>query len=104
MAQQEVAEDFVIATGQQTSVRDFIIRAANELGITIAFKGQGQLSFKKVSLSKYTTLMGVLWPFGSFITIVNSLNRDKWLSAVDCCTRLVAKVAFIPLILYDHVV
>jgi hypothetical protein len=48
--------------------------------------------------------MGVLWPFGSFITIVNSLNRDKWLSAVDCCTRLVAKVVFIPLILYDHVV
>jgi len=45
---------------------------------------QGHISVKKVSLAKDTTLMGVLWPFGSFITIVNSLNRDKWLSAVDC--------------------
>ncbi len=41
MLQQEQAEDFVIATGQQTSVRDFINRAANELGITLEFKGKG---------------------------------------------------------------
>jgi hypothetical protein len=31
-----------------------------------------------------TTLMGVLWPFAAFIAIVNSLDRDKWLSAVRC--------------------
>ena len=49
MLQQEVAEDFVIATGQQTSVRDFIIRAANELGITIAFEGQGLEEVGKVT-------------------------------------------------------
>jgi GDPmannose 4,6-dehydratase len=49
MLQQEVAEDFVIATGQQTSVRDFIIRAANELGITIAFEGQGLEEVGKVA-------------------------------------------------------
>jgi GDPmannose 4,6-dehydratase len=41
MLQQEQAHDFVIATGQQTSVRDFIKRAANELGITLAFTGAG---------------------------------------------------------------
>lgn len=45
---------------------------------------QGHISFNKVSLSKYTTLMGVLWPFGSLIKLVNSLDRDKWLSAVHC--------------------
>ena len=49
MLQQEVAEDFVIATGQQTSVRDFIIRAANELGITITFEGQGLEEVGKVA-------------------------------------------------------
>ncbi len=49
MLQQEVAEDFVIATGQQTSVRDFIIRAASELGITIAFEGQGLQEVGKVA-------------------------------------------------------
>jgi GDPmannose 4,6-dehydratase len=41
MLQQDVAEDFVIATGQQTSVRDFINRAASELGITLEFCGEG---------------------------------------------------------------
>ena len=35
MLQQDKPEDFVIATGQQISVRDFINRAAGELGITL---------------------------------------------------------------------
>lgn len=41
MLQQEAPEDFVIATGKQYSVRQFILWAAEELGITIDFKGQG---------------------------------------------------------------
>ncbi|MEP1472119.1 MAG: GDP-mannose 4,6-dehydratase [Halieaceae bacterium] len=41
MLQQDTAEDFVIATGKQASVRDFVSMAANELGITLAFEGQG---------------------------------------------------------------
>ena len=45
---------------------------------------QGHISFKKVSLAKDTTLMGILWPFDSLITQVNSLDRDKGLSAVRC--------------------
>ena len=43
MMQQEVAEDFVIATGKTTSVRDFIIMAFQEVGIEIEFKGEGVL-------------------------------------------------------------
>jgi GDPmannose 4,6-dehydratase len=39
--QQEVPEDFVIATGIQYSVREFIERAANILGITIHWSGDG---------------------------------------------------------------
>jgi GDPmannose 4,6-dehydratase len=41
MLQQDVAEDFVIATGVQYSVRDFITWSAAELGITLAFDGSG---------------------------------------------------------------
>lgn len=39
--QQKEAEDFVIATGITTTVRDFVKLAFEELGITIAFRGQG---------------------------------------------------------------
>ena len=41
MLQQEKAEDFVIATGQQFSVREFVNAAANELGIKIRWEGSG---------------------------------------------------------------
>ena len=41
MLQQDVAEDFVIATGVQYSVRQFVERSALELGITVEFKGAG---------------------------------------------------------------
>lgn len=41
MLQQDVAEDFVIATGVQYSVRDFVNAAAKELGIEITWNGTG---------------------------------------------------------------
>ncbi len=41
MLQQEKPEDFVIATGQQYSVRDFINMAAGELGVKVRFEGDG---------------------------------------------------------------
>lgn len=41
MLQQENPEDFVIATGVQYSVRQFIEWSAGELGITLRFEGQG---------------------------------------------------------------
>jgi GDPmannose 4,6-dehydratase len=41
MLQQEKPEDFVIATGQQYSVRDFVNIAAEELGITVRWEGTG---------------------------------------------------------------
>lgn len=42
MLQQSQAEDFVIATGVQYSVRQFVDFAAKELGITLAFEGEGE--------------------------------------------------------------
>ena len=41
MLQQEQPEDFVIATGQQYSVRDFVNAAAQELGMEIRWEGEG---------------------------------------------------------------
>ena len=43
--------------------------------------------------------MGVLWPLGSLITLVNSLDRDNDCLLSVVCTRLVTNVAFILLIL-----
>ena len=41
MLQQDQPEDFVIATGVQYSVRQFIAWSADELGVTLKFEGQG---------------------------------------------------------------
>ena len=42
MLQQDKPEDFVIATGVQFTVREFIIRSAKQLGITLKFEGQAE--------------------------------------------------------------
>ena len=41
MLQQDVAEDFVIATGVQYSVREFVNAAAQEIGLSIRWEGHG---------------------------------------------------------------
>ncbi len=41
MLQQDTPDDYVIATGVQYSVRDFVNAAAAELGITLCWQGQG---------------------------------------------------------------
>lgn len=41
MLQQNTPEDFVIATGKQISVREFVTLSAKELGVTLEFSGEG---------------------------------------------------------------
>ncbi len=41
MLQQDKPQDFVIATGVQYSVREFVEKSAAQLGVTLAFEGQG---------------------------------------------------------------
>jgi GDPmannose 4,6-dehydratase len=41
MLQQDVAEDYVVATGEQHSVREFVQLAGAELGMNIEWRGQG---------------------------------------------------------------
>ena len=41
MLQQDEPDDFVIATGEQHSVREFVTRAASQLGMSIEWRGSG---------------------------------------------------------------
>ena len=41
MLQQEIADDYVIATGQQYSVREFVEKAAPYFGMNIVWEGEG---------------------------------------------------------------
>ncbi|NDW16236.1 GDP-mannose 4,6-dehydratase [Alteromonas genovensis] len=51
MLQQDNPEDFVIATGKQISVREFVTMSAKEAGITLEFSGEG--------VDEIATVMGV---------------------------------------------
>jgi GDPmannose 4,6-dehydratase len=42
MLQQDKPEDFVIATGVQYTVREFIQKSAHELGVTLTFEGKAE--------------------------------------------------------------
>jgi len=46
--QQDNPEDFVIATGVTTSIRDFVIMAFSEVGITLQFEGEQENEIAKV--------------------------------------------------------
>ena len=49
MLQQEAPEDFVIATGQQYTVRDFVTMAAAGLGLALSFEGEGLSEIARVA-------------------------------------------------------
>ena len=57
MLQQAEPEDFVIATGVQHSVRDFVNAAAGELGIALAWEGNG-----KDELGRIAACDAARWP------------------------------------------
>ncbi|MEM6325140.1 MAG: GDP-mannose 4,6-dehydratase [Pseudomonadota bacterium] len=49
MLQQDAPEDFVIATGQQYSVRQFVRWTLEELGVEVAFEGEGAAELARVT-------------------------------------------------------
>jgi GDPmannose 4,6-dehydratase len=51
MLQQEKPEDFVVATGVTTSVRDFIVLSFREVGVELEFEGKGSDEIAKVRSS-----------------------------------------------------
>jgi len=58
MLQQEEPDDFVIATGEQHSVRDFVNVAARELGIAIQWEGEG-INEKGLNAANGKTIVAV---------------------------------------------
>lgn len=103
MLQQEKAEDFVIATGVQYSVRDFVNTAAKELEIDIVWQGKGveekgfwggkcivQVDEKYYRPTEVETLLGdptkakqkLGWtPKITFVELVAEMVRDDYNSA-----------------------
>lgn len=60
MLQQDVPEDYVLATGVTTSIRDFVKMAFSEIGLALSFKGEGQEEVALVAESngKYKVPVG----------------------------------------------
>jgi GDPmannose 4,6-dehydratase len=60
MMQQDTPEDFVIATGVTTQIRDFVRMAFEEIGITLAFEGEAENEIARVVSCKgsYTVPVG----------------------------------------------
>jgi GDPmannose 4,6-dehydratase len=59
--QQDTAEDYVIATGITTRVRDFIKMAFNEVGLTLNFQGEGVDEvgvLESIDAERYQTALG----------------------------------------------
>lgn len=59
--QQEEPDDYVIATGITTKIRDFIFLAAAEMGIEVSFSGEGvdeKGVFKSVDETKFVEIVG----------------------------------------------
>lgn len=61
MLQQKEAEDFVIATGVQYSVRDFVNAAAKELGIALIWEGSGvdEVGYRMEGISRGAAVVRV---------------------------------------------
>ncbi len=59
MLQQDEPDDFVIATGKQISVREFVRMSAAELGITLEFSGEGVEEIATVTAVEGDDLPGI---------------------------------------------
>ena len=68
MLQQEKPEDFVIATGHTTSVRDFVKMAFAEIGVELQFDGEGVYEVGKV---KSCSNVDYLLPVGQIVIKVD---------------------------------
>ncbi len=60
MLQQDAPEDFVIATGEQHSVREFIDEATRNLGLALSWEGKGVAEVARVASFDKSVLMALL--------------------------------------------
>jgi GDPmannose 4,6-dehydratase len=69
MLQQDEPEDFVIATGVTTSVRDFVQMSFREIGVELEFKGEG---IDEVGIVGSSTNPDFLLEVGKEVVVVDS--------------------------------
>ncbi len=80
MLQQKQPDDYVLSTGKTTSIRDFIIASANDLGLGIEFKGKNieekgfvtKINLEKLSL-KLKPIVGEF--INEIITYIKTLEN-----------------------------
>ena len=66
--QQDKAEDFVIATGETTTVRDFVRMAFREIGVELVFEGKGE---DEVGIVESSSNPDYLLPEGEVVVAVD---------------------------------
>ncbi len=93
MLQQEKPEDFVIASGVQYSVRDFVNAAARELNMTIQWQGEGE---KEKGFDANGKMIVAVDPRYFRPTEVETLLGDA--------TKAKAKLGWVPKITFDELV
>jgi GDPmannose 4,6-dehydratase len=102
MLQQEKPEDFVLATGQTTSVRDFLIKTFAVLGIEIEFQGEAESEIGVVKKCNGTYSL----PIGKVIIKVDPLYYRK--TEVDLlvgnATKAKEKLGWVPKYTLDQLI
>ncbi|HSO20526.1 MAG TPA: GDP-mannose 4,6-dehydratase [Desulfosarcina sp.] len=94
MLQQDEPDDFVIATGEQHSVRDFVDAAVRELGLAIRWEGEG-VDEKGVNIANGKVIVAVD-PAYFRPTEVETLLGDP--------TKAKEKLGWVPRISFDELV
>jgi GDPmannose 4,6-dehydratase len=104
MLQQEKPEDFVIATGIQFSVRSFIDKTAQKLGLTLEWEGEGINEIGKVTKIEGNKAPAV--KFGDIIVKVDPryFRPAEVETLLGDPTKAKEKLGWVPKITFDELV
>ena len=104
MLQQDKPDDFVIATGVQFTVREFIIRSAKELGITLRFEGKAET--EKAIVAKIEGDMAPALKVGDVIMQIDShyYRPTEVETLLGDPTKAKEKLGWVPEITLDEMI
>ena len=104
MLQQPAPEDFVIATGAQYSVRDFVATAAAELGVTLSWEGSGVHEVGRVAKAEAARAPG-LTPGSVIVRVDPRYFRPAEVNTLlGDASRAKAKLGWEPEVSFDALV
>jgi GDPmannose 4,6-dehydratase len=104
MLQQDKPEDFVIATGVQYTVREFIQKSAKQLGITLKFEGKAQ--GEKAIVEKIEGVQAPALKVGNVILQIdpNYYRPTEVEKLLGDPTKAKAKLGWVPEITLDQMI